>query len=324
LWNSLQNPTRDDLGSFAKFCPPTIANGKVYQATFSGQLAVYGLGHWTQTPTITPNGGAFYPYVKVVLKSRTTGATIYYTTDGSTPTSSSTVYTAPFTLTQSATVNAIAIASGQGTSGVASATFVKVRPGGVLSIDFVGGGPNGTPSAMGPTEVAGVAAKPNWNSASGQSGTLNGLMNDQGGATTATLTWTSDNLWSTPVPDLPGNERMMKGYLDTGNEDPSTVTVSNLPTSITKNGYDVYVYIDGDNGVNRTGIYSIGSTSISVTNLGGVDFAGTFLLANNSAGNYTVISGVTGSSFTLTATPGAADDNVKRAPINGIQIVAHP
>jgi hypothetical protein len=27
----------------AKFCPPTIANGKVYMATFSGYVAVYGL-----------------------------------------------------------------------------------------------------------------------------------------------------------------------------------------------------------------------------------------------------------------------------------------
>ena len=43
LWNSGMNPTRDDLGEAAKFCPPTIANGKVYMATFSGYLAVYGL-----------------------------------------------------------------------------------------------------------------------------------------------------------------------------------------------------------------------------------------------------------------------------------------
>ncbi len=42
LWDSKQNP-EDDLGYFAKFCPPTIANGKVYQATFTNQLIVYGL-----------------------------------------------------------------------------------------------------------------------------------------------------------------------------------------------------------------------------------------------------------------------------------------
>jgi hypothetical protein len=43
LWNSKENPGRDSLGEVAKFCPPTIANGKVYMATFSGYLVVYGL-----------------------------------------------------------------------------------------------------------------------------------------------------------------------------------------------------------------------------------------------------------------------------------------
>jgi hypothetical protein len=43
LWDSTQNSQRDDLGGFAKFAPPTIANGKVYVPTFSGELLVYGL-----------------------------------------------------------------------------------------------------------------------------------------------------------------------------------------------------------------------------------------------------------------------------------------
>ena len=43
LWDSQQNSSRDSVGSFAKFNPPTVANGKVYLATFSGQLVVYGL-----------------------------------------------------------------------------------------------------------------------------------------------------------------------------------------------------------------------------------------------------------------------------------------
>jgi len=43
LWNSDQNSARDSLGNLAKFAPPTIANGKVYVATFSNQLVAYGL-----------------------------------------------------------------------------------------------------------------------------------------------------------------------------------------------------------------------------------------------------------------------------------------
>ena len=49
LWNSLQIPSRDDCRNYSKMAPPTIANGKVYLASFgtdnigTGQLCVYGL-----------------------------------------------------------------------------------------------------------------------------------------------------------------------------------------------------------------------------------------------------------------------------------------
>ena len=41
LWNSAQ-VSRDVVGNLAKFVPPTVANGKVYVATFSNRLNVYG------------------------------------------------------------------------------------------------------------------------------------------------------------------------------------------------------------------------------------------------------------------------------------------
>jgi len=43
LWNSEQINSRDTVGKFAKFVPPTVANGKVYLATFANRLNVYGL-----------------------------------------------------------------------------------------------------------------------------------------------------------------------------------------------------------------------------------------------------------------------------------------
>jgi hypothetical protein len=49
LWNSLQNPGRDNCNNYSKMAPPTIANGRVYLASFgtanvgAGQLCVYGL-----------------------------------------------------------------------------------------------------------------------------------------------------------------------------------------------------------------------------------------------------------------------------------------
>jgi hypothetical protein len=49
LWNSLEVPNRDDCGEYSKMAPPTIANGRVYLASFgtenvrTGQFCVYGL-----------------------------------------------------------------------------------------------------------------------------------------------------------------------------------------------------------------------------------------------------------------------------------------
>jgi hypothetical protein len=43
LWNSEQFPPRDSVGAYAKFVPPTVANAKVYLATFSSRINVYGL-----------------------------------------------------------------------------------------------------------------------------------------------------------------------------------------------------------------------------------------------------------------------------------------
>jgi hypothetical protein len=43
IWTSDLSGTRDTLGRYAKFVPPTVANGKVYAPTFSKQLVVYGL-----------------------------------------------------------------------------------------------------------------------------------------------------------------------------------------------------------------------------------------------------------------------------------------
>ena len=42
LWSTDEN-TPEDIFAFSKFCPPTICNGKVYLATFSDKLNVYGL-----------------------------------------------------------------------------------------------------------------------------------------------------------------------------------------------------------------------------------------------------------------------------------------
>jgi hypothetical protein len=59
LWNSELNATRDAVGNFAKFSYPTIANGKVYLATFSNKLVAYGVLGGTggnRAPTVNAGG----------------------------------------------------------------------------------------------------------------------------------------------------------------------------------------------------------------------------------------------------------------------------
>ena len=75
------------------------------------------------TPALSPGGGTYTSAVTVTLSDSTAGATIYYTMDGSTPTTASPVYSGPIMVTQTTTIKAMAAAGGMANSAVASATY---------------------------------------------------------------------------------------------------------------------------------------------------------------------------------------------------------
>lgn len=70
--------------------------------------------------------------VIVSMSDSTSGATVYYTVDGSAPTSTSPQYLAPFLVASNETVNAIAVLTGDTNSTVASKSFTTTIPSGTL------------------------------------------------------------------------------------------------------------------------------------------------------------------------------------------------
>ena len=88
------------------------------------------------TPIFTPAAGVYSPSVSVTISDTTSGATIYYTIDGTTPatsvTGSTMKYTAPILVNKTVTIEAIATASGDNPSAVGSATYTIASPTGPL------------------------------------------------------------------------------------------------------------------------------------------------------------------------------------------------
>ena len=80
------------------------------------------------SPTLSPPGGTYTAVESVTISDTTPGATIYYTTDGTTPTTSSTVYSGAITVSATETIEAIAVASGYANSAVASAEYTINLP----------------------------------------------------------------------------------------------------------------------------------------------------------------------------------------------------
>jgi hypothetical protein len=89
-------------------------NSAVGSATYTLKVA---------TPTFSPAAGTYTSAQTVTISDATPSATIYYTTNGSTPTTSSTLYSAPINVATTETVKALAVKSGYTNSAVGSAKY---------------------------------------------------------------------------------------------------------------------------------------------------------------------------------------------------------
>jgi uncharacterized protein (TIGR03118 family) len=124
---------RIDSTAHATITTDALAVGKhTVTATYSGD-ANFGASSGslteviqtpaTATPAFTPAAGSYSTVETISISDADPRATIYYTTDGQTPSSKSTIYSKPFAISKTTTVKAIAGATGLANSIVSSAPY---------------------------------------------------------------------------------------------------------------------------------------------------------------------------------------------------------
>jgi hypothetical protein len=136
LWDSAQAPgNRDMAGNAVKFAVPTVVNGKVYVGTSDG-VTVYGLFPVVPAPVFNPGPGLYASAQKVTITDTTRRATIYYAINGK-PSTSSTQYTGPITVSATETLRAMATAPTSIQSSLTTAAYTIRIPAVTLSASKV-------------------------------------------------------------------------------------------------------------------------------------------------------------------------------------------
>ena len=125
---------------YSRFSSVQIPTSYNKNYTIRGFVSIFGttiqlyptefieVGNYTEDPVFNPKGGAVEAGTQVSISCATPGATIYYTTDGTEPSNTSTLYEGPITVDQAMTISAIAYAAGMDPSSVVSATYTLVDP----------------------------------------------------------------------------------------------------------------------------------------------------------------------------------------------------
>jgi hypothetical protein len=106
---------------------PTSSSQTVAGANITG-VNFIATQQVTAVPTFSPVAGAYSSPQSVTILDSTPGSSIFYTIDGSIPTTGSTPFTAPIVVGSTEMIRAIASAPGFVNSGIASATYVITIP----------------------------------------------------------------------------------------------------------------------------------------------------------------------------------------------------
>lgn len=110
--------------SSGTFTPTFVQSGA---AASWGAIAAAFFAPSVATPTFSPVAGSYGPAQSVTVSNTDSGLSgfaMYYTTDGSTPTTASTLYTGAITVSSSLTLKVLAVATGYNNSAIGSAAYV--------------------------------------------------------------------------------------------------------------------------------------------------------------------------------------------------------
>jgi hypothetical protein len=236
----------------------------------------YTEGTTTQasTPTFSPSAGTYSSAQSVTMSDATSGATIYYTTDGTTPTTSSTKYTGPITVSSTETLQAIAVATGDANSASASGLYTISLPTSEPATGTVINYPTGFPADPSHLWLGNGAAY------SGSSIELtnssNNLANNAWYKTPVNVqSFTTTFTWTASCPAQPNACGDGMGFMIISNSNPSsagynysgspgsqlswarcTASCPFLNSILVK--FDLYNNLTGAGGANLTGFYSGG------------------------------------------------------------------
>ncbi len=120
VWTGTANSVAFTIGQTADF---GTQEGEAGILQFDKvNISVAGDLNFSSSPVISPAGGKYSDSVKITITAAE-GADIYYTTDGTTPTETSTKYTEPFDITESCTLKTIAVEEGKNPSNVVEQTY---------------------------------------------------------------------------------------------------------------------------------------------------------------------------------------------------------
>ncbi len=180
------------------------------------------------TPAISPAAGAYTSAQSVTLSDSTTGATIYYTTNGAAPTTSSAIYSGPISVGASEVIEAVAVASDYADSGLAKANYTITPP---------SSGTN-TPPPSGPVVPSNATAASNLQ-------TLDTWIFNHDAGTPGTAVGATSLV---SAPSLSGNARnFLSSYTDYGGEIYSVAYA--FDTTSTNFVYDGWVWIEAGSSI---------------------------------------------------------------------------